>query len=257
MSSEHGLALWVEVGDAGGELERFLLDTGQHPATLAANAARAGVSLCTASAVVLSHGHYDHTGGLPALASAGVSCPVFLGVDAERGRFSAQVGVGADGRRMIKPIGLPSPGALASLRVSRVSGVARVSPRLTLFSLPVPAPPNVRLLAADGRSADTFSDEVFALVSDGAKVMLFGGCTHHGLPLLLRYVFAELGVPRVDCFVGGLHLQGRTLDDVRAVADVAAAYDVRSYALLHCTGDLAREVWRGRFNVTDGFDFRL
>ncbi len=254
---EHGLALWVEVRHADGSEARLLLDTGQHATVLEANAARACVDLTSATAVVLSHGHYDHTGGLPLLASLGVRCPVFIGVDAERRRFSTQVGVAADGRKMLKQIGMPCPEALKSLDVTRVSGIVGASSSLTLFSLPTAAPANVRLLAADGVVADTFSDEVFALISDGVHSVLFGGCTHHGLPLLLGFLKDNLGVGKVDLFVGGLHLQGQPEENVVAMADAVAGCGVGRWMAIHCSGDVARKVWSERFSVVDNCVFSL
>lgn len=246
---EHGLALWVTVRPAGGGApRRLLMDVGQHAEALSANAAASGVSLARASAVVLSHGHYDHTGGLRALAEAGYEGPLFLGPDAERRRFSVQVGADGALGRMRKQIGMPEPDLLRQFDVRRVGGLCEVDGWLTLFTLPQAAPPNARLLAADGVGADTFSDEVFALVSDGREEWLLGGCTHHGLPQLLSHVFGPLGRVSVGAFVGGLHLQGRGRGEVESVAREAEAYDVGRWVLLHCTGEEARAAWRGRFN---------
>lgn len=255
LRAEHGLAIWARLTRPDGSEARVLLDTGQHAPVLLANAQAAGADIASATSVVVSHGHYDHSGGLSALADMGVRCPVFVGVDAERRRFSTQLGQGEGGRKMLKPIGMPSPEVLTRLDVRRVTSVTQAEPGLTLFSLPQDAPVNRRLLAADGVSPDGFSDEVFALLSDGSHTILFGGCTHHGLPQLLDHVFgalaASLGLQKVDLFVGGLHLQGQPEKEVLRVADVAARYPVGAWIPLHCTGPVAQEVWSERFKVVD------
>ncbi len=246
---EHGLSILAHVEPTDGRPSmRFLLDTGQHAKTLNANIGDVS-SLGSLDAAILSHGHYDHSGGLSLLADAGASCPLYLGPDAERRRFSVQVGPDGQLGKMRKPIGMPSPEILDRFDVRRVSGVCVVSPFLTLFTLPQPAPPNPRLLAADMLSPDSFSDELFALISDGDGEWLFGGCTHHGLPMLLRFVFNDLGRSSLAGFIGGLHLQGRPHDEIEAVAADVERYNVAAWRIVHCTGDEAQAVWQRRFNV--------
>lgn len=248
--AEHGLSVLAEVKGCGGRVERYLFDVGQHAGTLSGNAE--GVDLSGLDGVVLSHGHYDHTGGLGCLVERGVRCPVYVGPDVIRRRYSVQVGADGTLGRMRKQIGMPEPELLERFDSRVVSGVMEVSGSLTLFTLPEAAPPNARLLAADMRSADTFTDELFALVGDGEEEWLFGGCTHHGLPMLLEYVFGVMGRRRLAGFIGGLHLQGRSVEEVERVADVAAGYDVGEWRLVHCTGDVAMGVWGERFSGVRG-----
>ena len=67
MRVEHGLSLWAEVTPITGEPAfRVLLDTGQTGLFLQ-NAAAQGIDVRTADLAVVSHGHYDHSGGLPSL----------------------------------------------------------------------------------------------------------------------------------------------------------------------------------------------
>lgn len=247
--AEHGLAIYAEVTlrDGRGE-ERILLDTGQHVGNLRDNIG-GEIDLGRLTAVVLSHGHYDHSGGLGLVEEAGARCPVYVGPDVARRRFSVQMGADGTLGRMRKQIGMPSPELLERLDVRRVGGIVRASECMTLFTIPTSAPPNVRLLAADMASADTFSDEVFALITDGSEEWLFGGCTHHGLPMVLEYVFGTMGRERLSGFIGGLHLQGRPKEEIEDVAEIVGQYEIGAWRPMHCTGEMAQEIWRERFRV--------
>lgn len=243
LCSEHGLAIWCTVSEPNGTLRHILLDTGQHEPTLIHNAQALGIDLSQTDYVVVSHGHYDHSGGLGALQSMAPSAKVFVGPDAERRRFSVQMSQPTDGRKlMMKPIGMPRPELLDQMDVVRVTNCLTVSPCLTIFSLCQPAPVNQRLLAADCASPDTFTDEIFALVSDGHSNLLYGGCTHSGILPLLRRT-QELNLGPIDHFVGGLHLKGRPAAEVENQALAAKPFGVAHWHFLHCTGDEASAIW--------------
>ncbi|MBP7204858.1 MAG: MBL fold metallo-hydrolase, partial [Propionivibrio sp.] len=82
--AEHGFAAWIDTGN-----ECFLFDTGQG-AALIPNAAALGIDLSRARALVLSHGHYDHTGAVRAFLDINPDAPVIYGHDATIGRFSCR-----------------------------------------------------------------------------------------------------------------------------------------------------------------------
>jgi 7,8-dihydropterin-6-yl-methyl-4-(beta-D-ribofuranosyl)aminobenzene 5'-phosphate synthase len=130
--AEHGLALLLET-DRGA----VLFDTGATPAVLAANAAALGVDLARVSAVVLSHGHYDHTGGLPAVLAAAPSARVHY-----HWRCTAQ----RWGQRwwVRKPIGMPAVSRAALGRLRHVSvGKPQALSEGLLLSGPIPGPEGV------------------------------------------------------------------------------------------------------------------
>ena len=92
---EHGFSAFVERGD-----EKVLFDTGQGYA-LFHNARILGVNLASVDKIILSHGHYDHTGGLSELLKCGGSRDIY----AHPGIFESRSCVTADGT--LRPIGIP------------------------------------------------------------------------------------------------------------------------------------------------------
>jgi 7,8-dihydropterin-6-yl-methyl-4-(beta-D-ribofuranosyl)aminobenzene 5'-phosphate synthase len=92
--AEHGFSVWVEV--AG---RRLMFDTGQGPA-LAGNPGKLGVALHAADTLVLSHGHYDHTGGVSLVIESAPSVHIFCHPAATTPRCSIHNGAA-------RPIGMP------------------------------------------------------------------------------------------------------------------------------------------------------
>ena len=70
--AEHGLSFWIEYAN-----KRILFDTGQSN-ILVKNAKALGIDLAETDAIVLSHGHYDHTGGLAAVLNIAEKAKIYL-----------------------------------------------------------------------------------------------------------------------------------------------------------------------------------
>jgi len=84
LQHEHGLAFWI-VNEAG----PVLFDTGQSGTALLHNLTALGLDATTLKAVAISHAHYDHTGGLPALSTLlSPGLPLYANADLLRERFS-------------------------------------------------------------------------------------------------------------------------------------------------------------------------
>lgn len=241
---EHGLSVFVEVAD-----ECYLLDMGQSSKCIA-NADVLGIDLCRLNGAVVSHGHYDHTGGLKKLHELLPGLKLYASPNARIPKYSVST-------VMTKYNGMPNPELLDVMNYVAVHSMLEVSEYVTLFTLPGVAPTNNHLMVdgVEGLEPDGFPDEVFTLVKEGEKSVLFGGCTHHGLEQLLTYVFGTLGVKHVDAFVGGLHLKGRSEEEIRKSVDVARRFDVRRWVVNHCTGNEAIAIWSEEFEckAIDGY----
>ena len=241
----HGLSLWLESGGAV-----LLVDTGPDPGVLTRNAARLGLDLGRVEAVLLSHGHYDHTGGLPAVVAARGGRPlrVFMHPSAVRERFSLRTG---SPRSIGMPVASREALAAPGVSVTLAPGPTTVGPGVWVTgTIPRRHPGNedaFLVLDPDGRTPDRFEDDQAVVVEGTGGLTVICGCAHSGVVNILDHV-ARLrpGVPLAR-LVGGLHLGGSPAGAVGKVVDEVADRGLRQCAVGHCTGERAEEVFSARF----------
>lgn len=224
--SEFGLSLLLE-----NEGKTFLFDTGAGEA-LIPNLKTLGIPLEKCSRVILSHGHYDHTGGLARLEPEEIwYCP---GV--EDPQFSRH----ADGT--IHDISMPEK----SLETARQS---KITP-MNLFDyigygIFLTGP--IQRVSTEDPGGDFYHDEACTLkdtVPEEQALLTAGGvlvtgCCHAGIINTLLFCHKMLPELPVHTIVGGLHL--RKADDVRLeqTANILKQFKVRDLYLMHCTGENA------------------
>jgi len=239
--AEHGLSLWVETGD-----HRVLFDTGQG-LVLEHNARALGIPLARADAVVLTHGHYDHTGGLAAALSGRRGVPVYAQPEATSPRYARRAGVA-------RQIGMPDSARQAltergAVRSSRaplpMCGSARVTgfiPRRTDFEDEA----GTFYLDADGREPDPLADDQAAFVETRAGTVVLLGCAHAGVVNTLRHV-VSLATGPIHAVIGGMHLAAADPERIESTVRALVDRGVRHVVPCHCTGlaataALAREL---------------
>ena len=223
MASEHGLSLYIETGDL-----RILFDAGKTGA-FADNARILGVDLGVVDFAVLSHGHYDHCGGLMRFLQENDKAPVYVSAHAGRRCYHGPE----------KYIGLPE-GLLEHPRVILAEKEKEIARGITLCSGAdlVPFYPvenfGLQILEKDGLVADDFRHEQYLLIREGEKLVCISGCSHRGILNIVRWF-------QPDVLVGGFHFM--KLDpagDGRQTLDHAAGELMETdtkYYTGHCTGE--------------------
>ena len=227
----HGFALLACV--PGGS---FLLDTGDSDDTWT-NADTLGVELTQVRALVLSHGHYDHTNGLPELmARLGdlriIAHPAAFGL-----RWSTAGGM--------HPIGPPLTGAELEGMGGRVEcsvdpvevlpGV-RTTGEVPPVAGPGPSAPHLLAERAGQRVPDDFADDLSVLVEVGAATVVLTGCAHAGLVNTAARA-EELARRPPAAIIGGTHLASEPEGAIAAVADELYRQGVRTLVPMHCSGE--------------------
>ena len=234
LRSEHGLALWIETGE-----HSILFDTGASDAVVA-NATLLGIDLSTADAIVISHGHYDHTGGLAAVARRAGGAAIYAGPNVTEPKYARKEGG-------LREVGLDHQtiNAVAHrLRVAQddqilVPGVHVVSGFPADFPLPAD---NDRLLVRgpEGMRPDPFTDEIALVVDTREGAVLISGCSHSGIGNIVAKALSRTG--QLVGIIGGFHLHKEGDQTVREVAK--SLEGIARIHTAHCTGSQAVDTLR-------------
>ena len=220
LTPEHGLSLYIETDKL-----RLLFDTGATGA-FADNARKMGVDLSKVDAMILSHGHYDHGGGIETFLQCNTAAPVYLSARAFGEHYNAEG----------KYIGLPQ-WLKNNPRLISVDNKLELAPGITLDCCQnrnpqYPTEPfGLQVLKNGSLIPEGFEHELYLVVEEGKRIC-FSGCAHRGVENILNWLTP-------DVLVGGFHFKQLLPDDPRL--DLAAQRLLDrpcEYYTCHCTGQV-------------------
>ncbi|MEE4113992.1 MAG: MBL fold metallo-hydrolase [Desulfobacteraceae bacterium] len=231
---EHGFACLIET-QAG----HVLFDTGQGLG-ICGNAAVLGKNLASVEAIAISHGHYDHTGGLPQVLEQTGPVPVYGHPDifASRtwsdGSVTRYIGM-RQRREYLESLGAQfhlnrtpveiSPGIHLSGEIPRNNDFEKPDPNMTLH-------PQGALAVRP----DPIADDQSLVVDSGKGLILVLGCAHAGMINIFDHVLKMFQRDRIYAVVGGTHLGFAQTGQFAETLKAIDRYGIERLGVSHCTG---------------------
>jgi 7,8-dihydropterin-6-yl-methyl-4-(beta-D-ribofuranosyl)aminobenzene 5'-phosphate synthase len=252
--AEHGFSALISVAKNGGE-QRVLFDSGLTPDGVAENMRRLSLSPKDIEAIVLSHGHFDHTTGMDGLARAlgRANLPVMIHPE-----FWTQRRLVLPGR---EPFEIPSTSRSAllgagfeiieekqpSFLFERSLLITGEVDRTTDFETGFPIHQAKR--NGDWQADPLILDDQAAVLNIRDKgLVVVTGCGHAGIVNILRYARKLTGEDRIYAVIGGFHLNGPLFEPlIPLVCDALEELDPQVIVPAHCTGWKAVHALAARF----------
>lgn len=231
---EHGLSFYIE-GSSGSTV----FDTGQGLGFMH-NMKMLGKDISAINRVILSHGHYDHTGGLLSLLKERkTETPVYLHPAAfnEKGALLPSGDVRHIGFQVTREI-YEAEGA----KFMEISGFTRIDDSIGAISGIRHHDGwrawDTRLMRKKGDevTVDPFEDDLSLLLETSSGPVVLLGCAHAGIIEILDSLSTETGYKSFYAVIGGTHLGSAPAEYVDRAIDVIRRYNVEKIAVSHCTG---------------------
>ncbi len=218
LTSEHGLSLYLET-----KCHKILFDMGQSE-KFAENAKKLGIDLTEVDIAILSHGHYDHGGGIKHFLDINNKAPIYINKYAFEAHYNADK----------KYIGLDTS-LSGSDRLIFTDNICKIDDGLTLYTCNQNNRPydignfGMSVKSDNNFLPEDFRHEQYLLIEEDAKKVLISGCSHKGIMNIADWF-------KPNILIGGFHFSKFPLDEKLAgYAKTLAAFDT-TYYTCHCTG---------------------
>ena len=218
---------------------KVLVDTGRDVSALH-NADKLGIDLATIDRIVLSHGHYDHTGGLrnilsktkraiEVIAHPDVFAPKYARRQGTEDRF---VGIpfskkeledaGAHFKLTTTPVKI-NDHILTTGEIPMITGYEQIDPSLYVKH-------------GDSWQPDPLADDQALIIKTGAGLIVILGCAHRGVVNTLLHAQKITSINKIHTVIGGTHLFTANREQVQHTIAALKQFGVQKLGASHCTG---------------------
>jgi 7,8-dihydropterin-6-yl-methyl-4-(beta-D-ribofuranosyl)aminobenzene 5'-phosphate synthase len=230
--SEHGLSYWIETPQS-----RILFDTGQGR-NLYNNADTLSIDLSLADALVFSHGHYDHTGGLHDFLEVNTKARLHFHPDARLPKYSQS------SDKTLRNVGLSEfhQDCLDAIpnRIHCNQSIEEIAPSIFLTG-EIPRRTDYETVGGDffrdkaGTIKDSLPDDQSIFFDTPNGIVVLAGCAHAGIVNILTFIQDHTDRP-IFSVIGGLHLLHASQDRIAKTIAFFKEKNIQQIAPVHCTG---------------------
>lgn len=223
--AEHGLSFYIETGK-----QKILFDTGQ-TGLFIQNAHKLGININEVDSLVLSHGHYDHTGGLNSFLENNSKAKVYAKQDIFIPKYHGK----------IRFVGTKYNEKLLKNRMVYVDAITEIDenvfimPEITIHNSIDTNFKGFSKKVGNEFFSDEFDDELFLVIKSHDKINIITACSHRGITNICNTATKHFKLP-VGLILGGFHMTDCNVEQHVDITYYFRMLKPESIGVCHCTG---------------------
>jgi len=223
LAAEHGLSIHIK-----GDSQSVVFDSGQSGLFIR-NSKELGIDISEVDALVLSHGHYDHAGGISSFLSANKKARIYLKREALEPKYNGKRFVGFDAS-LIPPERLVYVTEMVELDngLFIMPDIPIVNYRDTHFK-------HFQKGFPGNLVEDNFIDELFLAYAGQEGLSIISSCSHRGITNIVECAIKAFGLP-INYIIGGFHLKDSDTEGLDLVVNYFGNHTPKHIGVSHCTG---------------------